>query len=126
MSSLTLDLPIFLQDKVRAVRNKGLLDLVQTIAINLFVVTPRLFTLALAFGCLDEENWRFGFITIGAWLLIYFLFFGLAQKIKKCYNKAYTSVPLDDIELPAAGQGDQEDTSATTVSFSAILGTSKL
>ena len=122
MSSLTLDLPIFLQDKVRAVRQKGLLDLVQTIVINVFVITPRLFTLVLAFGCLDEENWRYAFITIGAWWLTYFLFFGLAQMIKKCCNRAYRSVPQKDIELQAAGQGGQEDTSATTV----IFGTSKL
>ena len=109
VSSLTLDLPIFLQDKVQVVRNKGLLDLVQTIVINVFVITPRLFTLALAFGCLDEENWRSGFITIGGWLLTYILFFGGAMKIYKWWNSAPS--PQNDIELQAAAPSSQEDTS---------------
>ena len=110
MSSLTLDLPIFLQDKVQVVRNKGLLDLVQTIAIYVFVITPRLFTLALTFGCLDKDNWTYGLISIGAWLLTYILFFGGATKIYKWWNSAPAQ---DDIELQAAAPSSQEDKSVT-------------
>ena len=110
VSSLTQELPFYIEDKVRAVRQKGLLDLVQTIVINVFVITPRLFTLALAFGCLDKDNWTYGLITIGAWLLTYILFFGGATKIYKWWNSAPAQ---DDIELQAAAPGSHEDTSVT-------------
>ena len=102
VSSLLVELPIYLDD-FRTVPNKTITDLLLVALVNLFLITPKLLTLGLSFGCIDMNGWKSGLILVAAWLFTYTLFIAVLKKAHEWWKGSPNSTQNMELQAVAVG-----------------------
>ena len=106
LSSLSVQLPVYLGGVVRAVRSNGFKDVLIVLVLNIFLLTPKLLTLSVAFGSVDETKWIQAFLLICSWLLAYMVCLAKATittKVRDWSKKRYAPDPQNVLELQSLG-----------------------